>query len=254
MEALPLHLLLAAIDDGAAAGYDTLRVSGGEPLAYPGLGALLERAADVGMDRHIESSATHLVEEHVGALIGAVEGFTIGLDGAPERHDALRGDGAFFDMVANLPMLGGSGIPFGFRFTARQENLGDVPWVARFAADVGASWLIVQRIQHAGRAMELPGSLLDHLAVLRLRVLCAEAAWSLGTRLHLVWQLDPPRAHGPGARCLAEAVPLLVVTPDGDVRPGGWGDGSAIGNLHRADLPILLSRWRHRPDVSAKYA
>lgn len=254
VETLPMRLLLAAIDDGSAAGYETLRVSGGEPLAYPGLGMLLERAADVGMERHIETSATELTEEHVGALTGAVDGITIGLDGGPAHHDAMRGDGAFFDMVANLPMLGSSGIPFGFRFTARQENLGDVPWAARFAADVGASWLIVQRLQPVGRAAELTSSLLDDLAVLRLRVLCAEAAWRLAERVRLVWQLDPPRARPPTGRCLADSVPLLVVTPDGDVRPGGWREEAAIGNLHRADLPILLSRWRNRPDVSAKYA
>jgi len=60
---LPLALLCAAVDDAVTLGYGQLAVSGGEPLLYEALPALLQHARRIApllLDHHPDAAARHV--------------------------------------------------------------------------------------------------------------------------------------------------------------------------------------------------
>ena len=145
-------LLFDLLDDGVAEGYGVVSFSGGEPVLYPHLADVLDGAGERGMFRTLTSNGMLLDGPRLDAITGRVDLLAISLDGVPGSHDALRGDGAFAAMERRLQGVRAAGISFGFIFTLTQDNVGELPWVARFAVDQGASLLQVHPLEEAGRA------------------------------------------------------------------------------------------------------
>lgn len=263
---LDVALLARAVGDAAGEGYDVLSVSGGEPLLYPDLRALLATAKRHGLRTAVTTNGMLLDDRRLSALAGVTDLLAISLDGEPASHDRIRANPrAFSTMRRRLPALRASGVPFGFIFTLTQHNLHELDWVARFARDEGAGLLQIHPLESVGRATtsELMGAGPDRIeasfAFLEAARIRAESNGELNVQVDL--------SHGPSLlrqphrvyageldeggpedidRPLAEAISPLIVETDGTVVPlmYGFARAYALGNLRRSPLRALARAWR----------
>lgn len=254
-------LLRDALADAAAEGYTVAGFSGGEPLLYRPLREVLEAAHRCGMQTTVTTNGMLLDDRRLEALSGAADLLAISLDGIPESHDRMRGDGrAFATMASRLEGVRRSGIPFGFIFTLTQYNLHELEWVAAFALEQGASLLQIHPLEEAGRAAkELAGARPDGIETSYAFLVASALEEQLGDRLPI--QLDLASRRGieanPGCffadaapcglgRPLAELVSPLIVEADGSVVPLEYGLSRRflLGNLHQARLAELAEGWK----------
>jgi MoaA/NifB/PqqE/SkfB family radical SAM enzyme len=243
-------------------GYNVLGLSGGEPLLYPELRAILSAARAEGMMTTVTSNGMLLDERHLSILDGVTSLLAISLDGTPESHDVIRNSPhAFSIMARNLDLVRASGIPFGFIFTLTLYNVHELDWVARFAVEAGAALLQIHPLEITGRAQE---------AMTDARPDEREAAFAYleACRIQRLWQdrlrvqldladrtllvKDPARGlaeqFDAAAVCilgLADFVSPLVVEPDGHVVPLQYGfpRGYELGSLYDQSLADAATRW-----------
>lgn len=249
------------IADAAAAGYNVVGFSGGEPLMFRPLRALLLQARSLGLLTTVTTNGMLLDARRIGWLQGAAGLVAISLDGTPAAHDRMRGHPrAFATMARRLPALRDAGIQFGFIFTLTQHNLDELIWAAEFALAQGARLLQIHPLEPVGRArVRLGESVPDAtelsyavLAVARLKDLVGDS---------LVIQLDVAGRDAMSAapetvfagddwpgddRPLGEILSPLIVEPDGTVVPVEYAFGRAwaLGNIQQHRLPVLAARWR----------
>ena len=261
LDELPLALWHGVIDDAASAGYNVVGFSGGEPLMFRPLRALLLHARSLGLLTTVTTNGMLLDVRHIEALNGAAGLVAISLDGRPESHDRMRGHPrAFATMARRLPALRAAGIAFGFIFTLTQFNLDELIWAAEFALAQGARLLQVHPLEAVGRARERLGTAVPDATELSYAVLAVARLKELvGDRL--VIQLDVAGRDAMAAapetvfaaadwpaldRPLGELLSPLIVEADGTVVPVEYAFGRqwALGNLREARLPVLAERWK----------
>lgn len=258
---LPVDLWLRAIDDAAREGYNVVGFSGGEPLMFEPLRALLLHARSHGMLTTVTTNGMLLDRRRIALLQGAAGLVAISLDGQPESHNRLRGHPrAFSTMARRLPALREAGIPFGFIFTLTQFNLDELVWAAEFALAQGAALLQVHPLEAVGRATEgLVHAVPDAeelsyavLAVARLKELVGDRLTiQLDVAGKEALQAQPERVFAgamptDAGQPLAEVLSPLIVEPDGEVVPVEYSFGRAwsLGNLNDAPLSQLARRWQ----------
>lgn len=261
---LSVPLLEETVGHAARLGYNMLSISGGEPLLYPGLHAICEEAHRQKMIVTLVTNGTMLNESGAASLAGIVDGIAISLDGAPARHNRMRGlPRAFQMMQRRLRFLRREGIPFGFVFTLTRHNLSELEWAADFATAQGASTLQVHPIEEYGRALAEPDlqSLSDQeMATACLVVDCLRSIH----RGRLIIQFDALHRNSlpvepeevarwksgldRGHRFLGEIVSPLVVEDNGAVVPLRYGFPRhfGMGNLHDGNLSELANEWARR--------
>jgi MoaA/NifB/PqqE/SkfB family radical SAM enzyme len=245
-----------ALEDAAREGYAIAGFSGGEPLLYRALPAVLEHARALGLTVTVTSNGTTLTRRAVASIAPHTCLLAISLDGTPESHDRMRASPtAFSRLAARLDGVRESGIPFGFIFTLTQHNVNELDWVASFAAEHGASLLQIHPLDEVGRASsELRGHSPDGIeatfAALELVRLRERYAGTM--RIHLdiadtTALADRVRSVPAGDAPLAAFVSPLVVETDGRVTPLQYGFDARfeLGNLHDARLTELGAAWRH---------
>lgn len=259
-EALDIEVLLRAVDDAAALGYDVVGVSGGEPMLYRPLAALLRAAHALDMRTTVTTNGMLLTERRLDSLAGLVDVLAISLDGTPETHVEMRQDpSAFSALEARLPAVRASGIPFGFIVTLTQYNVHELAWVAAFAREQGATLLQVHPLEDEGYAAErLPDSVPDttELAFAFVESLRLRGEGGPAVQLDVVRRGDllrhPERFFAGEAE---EPVPLgrwlspLVIETSGRVVPVTYGFDArfALGSLADAPLATLASEWSPAP-------
>ena len=81
-----------------------LMLWGGEPLLYPQFDFLAEELHKQGFKLGIVTNAT-LLHEHLDAVAENIDNINISVDGTREGHDAMRGEGVFKKLSANLQLL-----------------------------------------------------------------------------------------------------------------------------------------------------
>jgi MoaA/NifB/PqqE/SkfB family radical SAM enzyme len=253
-EELPLELLATCVEDAAALGYRQLAVSGGEPLLYRPLAALLECARAFGMVTTITTNGLLATRSRWTPLAELVDVAAISIDGTPSEHDTIRRrPGAFARTVANLEVVRRSGTPFGFIFTLTQHNVDSVEFVVRLAAENGARSVQVHPLTLHGRAATtLPTSRPDGIELLTALVEAARLGSELGVIVHVdaitFEQLVEYRDHlvpeTPVER-LVDVATTLVVDADGSVVPltHEVTAGLRLGSLFDARLASLERDW-----------
>jgi Fe-coproporphyrin III synthase len=261
---LAVPLLEESIGHAARLGYNMLSVSGGEPLLYPGLRAICAEAHRQKMMVTLVTNGTVMGEANIGPLAGILDGVAISLDGAPERHNRMRGlPRAFQNMEKRLRHLRHESIPFGFVFTLTRDNLSELEWAADFAVEQGAAALQVHPIEEHGRALtdgRLQSLNEQEMATACLVVGCLRSIHegklifqfdalhrdSLPVQPDEVasWKEGLDRGH----RLLGELVSPLVIEDDGTVVPLRYGfpRSFAMGNLHQQNLAEMALRWAQR--------
>ncbi|HEX6507075.1 MAG TPA: radical SAM/SPASM domain-containing protein [Chloroflexota bacterium] len=254
--------LCGALSDASAEGFTVAGFSGGEPLLYKPLPELLRHARSCGMRTTVTSNGMLLDQRRLAALRGNLDLLAISLDGAPDAHDRMRASpGAFHAMASRLHGVRAAGIPFGFIFTLTNDNVDELPWVARFALDSGARLLHVHPLEMLGRANAgAAGRPPDRTARVRARMECLRIQQSAGDTLYVQLDLLSPLDATAGSTAfftgdgrpdpqhtaLAELANPLVIEADGMVVPVEYAFARryALGNLADASLRILADRWK----------
>jgi MoaA/NifB/PqqE/SkfB family radical SAM enzyme len=261
-EELSAPLLVDAITEAYAEGYNDVAFSGGEPILYGELRRLLEHAKGLGMATNLTSNGMLLNGERLAQLEGVTDLLAISLDGVPESHNKMRNSPiAFQKMSANLEGVRKTGIPFGFIFTLTMTNLHELKWVTEFAVEQGASLLQIHPLEEVGRGMtKLQGHRPDEVeaafAYLQTVRLQAEVGNRLAIRIDLIdRELLRPQADRvyAGACCtraedrrLADMLSPLVIEQDGAVVPlqFGFSRRYQVGNLHESGFSEMAESWK----------
>jgi MoaA/NifB/PqqE/SkfB family radical SAM enzyme len=81
-----------------------LMLWGGEPLLYPGFDDLAAELHKRGFKLGMVTNAT-LLHEHLDAVAENIDSINISVDGTRTGHDAMRGNGVFDKLSANLKLL-----------------------------------------------------------------------------------------------------------------------------------------------------
>jgi len=76
-----------------------LSVSGGEPLLYPGLREICAEARRMRMMVTLVTNGSVMTGERIAGIRDVVDGIAISLDGAPARHNQMRGLPQAFQMM-----------------------------------------------------------------------------------------------------------------------------------------------------------
>lgn len=132
---MPLTDALEYIDAMARAGCLRLNLTGGEPLLYPGLAAVIARARGSGLFVTVSTNG-HLIVEQLAALSDA-NLVMVSLDGPREEHDRLRGAGSYDRVCAGLEALYRAGIRFWITTVLTRVNPGAVDHLLELAAGRG---------------------------------------------------------------------------------------------------------------------
>ena len=238
-EELPLGQALLAVDLAAAWGYGHVAISGGEPLLYRHLGAVLDYVHRLGLEASLVTNGLRAGRPEALELLQQSRNVTVSLDGAAPRHDGMRQrEGAFEAALGGLEALSRAGIECGVAYGVTKDNVEDLETVLQIARDAGATYAHVHAVEAAGRAATgLNHSLLDRDDVRRVFVLARLLALqsdrgAVSVHCDLVHRdrvLERPAlvyASGHGAHPLphAELRPsVLVVEPDGAIVPVCYG-------------------------------
>ena len=253
-EELPLELLSQCLNDAAQLGYRQLAVSGGEPMIYRPLPALLGLARELGMVTTVTSNGMLLSPARWKPLAHLVDVLAISIDGRPDEHDRIRGrEGAFSRTMANLPTVRSSGTPFGFIFTLTQHNVDSLDFVVRLAAREGARSVQVHPLTLHGRAAErMRGARPDGIELEAALLGAALLGHELGIAVHvdavtaaqLLLHFDALVPLRP-VRQIVDIAPVLVVDPAGRVIPMTHEISRSLwlGSLLDAPLGELVADW-----------
>jgi len=253
-EELPWEILSSCLEDAADLGYRQLAVSGGEPLLYGSLHALLSRGRALGMLTTVTSNGMLITPSRWEPLASLVDVVAISIDGTPAEHDSIRRqDGAFKRTIANLEVLRSSGAPFGIIFTLTQHNVDSLEFVVRLAAREGASRVQVHPLTLHGRAATaLPKERPDGIEICAALLEAARLGDQLGIDVHVdaltTEQLTAYRSHvvpQRPIRNLADVSPVLVVEADATVMPMTHEVSRKLklGSLADAHLSSLAKSW-----------
>jgi MoaA/NifB/PqqE/SkfB family radical SAM enzyme/SAM-dependent methyltransferase len=180
-------------------------LTGGEPLVHPELDRVLDGLLGIdGTEVAILTNGMSLDRRphlHQGELAERVH-LQVSVDGLRERHDRIRGDGAFDRVVTQLQRLSERGRPFTVSMSVNRDNAADMPRVVDLAADLGASHVHFMWYFIRGRAAR--DTLPDMEALGRVLIEASERAEARGVTVDNV-----------------DAVRTQVFSPPGTKHDGG---------------------------------
>lgn len=261
-EELPAGVLMNVLDGLRAEGFNVASVSGGEPLLYKELFAVMAHARQLGMTVTVTTNAMLLNEQRVQQLAQHAQLVAISVDGVPDSHNRMRSHPqAFEKMARNLDLLRRAKIPFGFIFTLTLFNLDELAWVAQFAREQEASLLQVHPLEEEGRAgSELQGAAPDELEIAHAFVEVARLQKQYSGQLTIQFDAadrntllaDPARGFAmdplpnPHELPLASLVAPLVLEHDGALVPFQYGVAREFQIAHagQPDFAGQISRWK----------
>jgi AdoMet-dependent heme synthase len=207
-----------------------IQFGGGEPLISRNLLPLLRRARARGIPCRVLSNGTLVTDALAVKLFEAGARIVqVSLDGGRERHDELRGAGAFERALAGIERLARAGVEVTVAATLSRRNVADIEVITRAAVGAGAYRIAFSRLVPRGAAAALREEILEPAAWLAAQVTMIEVARREGIAL---MPRDPtflcvvpgaaPRGGG-GCREQASGCAAgfngLAIDPDGSVYP-----------------------------------
>lgn len=129
-----------------------LLFSGGEPLVYENIFALLDFAKNKGLRTVISTNAT-LITPPVAEKIKkcGVSYVGVSFDGDEETHNSLRGKGSFQKALEGVKNCQSLGIKTGLRFTLMRQNYKKIGTIFDFAAKEGIPRICIYHLAYTGR-------------------------------------------------------------------------------------------------------
>jgi pyruvate-formate lyase-activating enzyme len=215
-----------------AEGYEAVSLSGGEPLVYPGLEAVVRSAKALGF--HVTMITNGLLVDRHEAVLGELDGMAISFDGLAATHDGVRARaGAFEKACEALGRLAADGRPVAAAISLTRDAIPELPDLADHLVALGAKALQIRPVARAGRAKAMAEDAFYSAADrARLYLVAAALQQELEVRVHcdLVPAQGLWRERGAYAallatcaassrRPLAELVNPLVITDDGVLKP-----------------------------------
>lgn len=98
---LSKEAVFGILDDAAAAGFETIRFYGGEPLLHPDLPEMVEYSASLGLQPYITTNAA-ILDKKIDKLYAAgIRDITIGIYGFGDDYDHYTGRPGLFKRVEN---------------------------------------------------------------------------------------------------------------------------------------------------------
>jgi SynChlorMet cassette radical SAM/SPASM protein ScmF len=192
-DGLPLDYLKKAILEAKALGLQSVKLTGGEPLLYRDIHALLEFLAAEEINILIETNGTLLNNNILEKMKSCeMEQISVSLDAnTPEVHDDLRGvKGSFDRTMAGLRLLSGYGFSFQIIMTIHRKNCMEIPGLISLCKELGAGSLKINPLLPCGRGKEVfrdkqnldPGELIQLYQMV-------EREWLLNTDLDVIFDL-----------------------------------------------------------------
>jgi pyruvate-formate lyase-activating enzyme len=235
--ALDSAVLCDALGVFRAEGYAVISLSGGEPLVYKPLRAVIEKARELGFRVTMISNGL-LATARMDPILSLLDGMAISFDGLSASHNAIRGRADAFERAsASLQRLAAAGLPVGAAISLTRDAMSELPDLADHLVSLGARVLQIRPVARAGRARSLTDgafySASDH-ARLYLVALALQQELGDGVRVHCdlapadsLWQqrdvyagllagCDTQRRE---ERLLSDLVNPLVVTDAGMLKP-----------------------------------
>jgi MoaA/NifB/PqqE/SkfB family radical SAM enzyme/ubiquinone/menaquinone biosynthesis C-methylase UbiE len=201
---LACRQILDIADDAYRLGGRVFAITGGEPFIHPEIHGIID-----GLLRY---EASHVVVLTNGMSLPAIPGLAtwdfdrfhlqISVDGLGERHDQIRGKGAFEKLKKNLGWLQSKNIPYTLSMCVTRENVTDMPALIDFAAGFGAGnvhfmWYFVRGrgdraifvsnehifpyLIHAAKRAEALGIRIDNIDALKTQIFAPRGTIHDGT-------------------------------------------------------------------------
>ncbi|WP_372943806.1 radical SAM protein [Shewanella sp.] len=131
-----LESFQAIIDDAVSLGIEEIKLTGGEVLMNKNAVELAKYAHQKGLKVNFMTNATLLKDEHIDALDGYVNAYSISLDAADETlNDKIRGKGSYKKAVENIKKIKARGTYVHLNGVITRSNLDNVEELLTFAYD-----------------------------------------------------------------------------------------------------------------------
>ncbi len=142
----------------------------GEPMLHKGIYEMIRLAGEGGCRTTMTSNGTILTEKNSRSLIEAgLDQLTVSIDGLrPETYDVIRVGASLEKVCENLKRLTrlveehGSGPQLGIAFTIQESNADDLPRLAEWTRDVGASVVHIKQLNVLSNAEDWERSFLKY--------------------------------------------------------------------------------------------
>ncbi len=192
-DGISIEYLKQTISEAKGLGLQSVKLTGGEPLLYRDIYALLEFLAAEKIKILIETNGTLLNNNILEKLKSCeMELISVSLDAStPEVHDEIRGiKGSFDRTIAGLSMLSEYGFKFQIIMTLHRKNFMEIPGLISLCKDLGAGSLKINPLLPCGRGKEVfrDRQNLDLGELVQIYRM-VEREWSLNTDLDIIFDL-----------------------------------------------------------------
>jgi len=170
----------AIVREGAGR-FDTLHVTGGEPLAWTGLFDLIDLAMTLGYSSALINTNGTLLHDAAIARLAAHRGrvgISVSFDGPRELHDPIRGEGCFDLSDANMERAIAAGVPVTVMTVVTPPVLARLPefLVERHLRHPRIMGVTLFPVGVGPTGTQKPGSTIDALRPSDIELLAAQVA------------------------------------------------------------------------------
>jgi len=154
-DALDQSLLCDALGVLRAEGYNSVSLSGGEPLVYRPLRAVVETSRELGFRVTMVTNGL-LATPRMMPVLSLLDGMAISFDGLAASHNAMRGRPDAFERASDgLRRLALMGLPVGAAISLTRDAIPELPDLSDHLVKLGARALQIRPVARAGRARAL---------------------------------------------------------------------------------------------------
>jgi MoaA/NifB/PqqE/SkfB family radical SAM enzyme/SAM-dependent methyltransferase len=243
---LSLEQLTQHVDVAVAQGCRLLALTGGEPLVHPDFCNLINHILTIPDSRIAILTNGLLVAERLQTDWPRKRiHLQISLDGRPEHHDSLRGDGTFKRLEQQLGWLREQDWRFSLSCCVTSDNAQDLTWLVNYAADKEAA--AVHLMWHFIRGRGTAEQHLQPLALLQPLLDALQQAEQRGITIDNIENLkgqifSPPGTIHDGSSAGWEAA---AIGPDNRLYPSAATIG--LDELATGMKNGLLHAWQNSP-------
>jgi pyrroloquinoline quinone biosynthesis protein E len=251
---LPLSVWQRVIGEAAALGVHHLHLSGGEPLLYEGLEALVRGARDAELYTNLITSAWGLDEGRVASLAAA------GLDHVQvsfqdtDRAEAkqIAGVDAFDAKHRAARLVKEAGLALSVNVVLHRGNVGRVGELIDLAVDAGADRIEVASTQYHGWALQNREALLPSLpALAEVGAIVRDRRRVHGAKIDILYVLPDYATDTPKPCMDGWGRRSMTVAPDGRVLPCPGATCITTLAFERVQDEGLSEIWARSPSFEA---
>ena len=219
---LPTGTWLRVLEEAAALGVLHVHLSGGEPLAYPGVVALAARASDLGLYTNLITSGVGLTRARAQALrdagLGSVQLSVQAADADLSR--TIAGGEFWAHKMGAARHVRDAGLALSMNVVLHRQNLHQVTALLELAAGLGAEKVELANTQYYGWALLNRRHLLPSRdALLKAEDEVARYRARAGTAMEIVWVIPDYHAEFPKPCMNGWGRMFLTIAPDGTALP-----------------------------------